>query len=264
MRRRAGLLCLSFLVAAPAAAQNAVKEYERLIERYEASFKRVRANDSILAAHKAALRDLEVKLRAIVGPFPVAGFIQPGQMNNDDMFEGYEDFDQADGIRYQWRDSDAVRIFGSVTVVSTEPIIRAWLRRRVTIDSTLSLDAAFARQNALTWVFPMDAAAVPYAQIPRDTLRALGLSWGWIGALEQDDGIRASHAVFMVTRGEQVALVALDVQHPVPPSANCMAEWTTAGPVAFRACYAREVVRDPRFGGIVAQIREMTNRIRRQ
>jgi hypothetical protein len=57
MRGRIAVLGLTLFVAAPVAAQNAVKEYERLLERYEASFKRVSGNDSILQAHRAALRD---------------------------------------------------------------------------------------------------------------------------------------------------------------------------------------------------------------
>jgi hypothetical protein len=77
--------------ASPCPAEDE-KDYERILARYAATFKSVSFGDSTLARHKAGLRDLEAKLRAIVGPFPVAGFIQPGRMNNDDLFEADMDF----------------------------------------------------------------------------------------------------------------------------------------------------------------------------
>ena len=264
---------LALILAASSQAQHRPAspeeiDYIRLVAKYEAMFKGV-GNDSVLQLHKAALRDLEPRLRRIVGPFAIPGFVQPGQLNNDDMFDVDEGFDRADGIRYQSSASRGGE--ESFAVVTTESILRGWLQRREGKEDTAPLDVALARQYMLTWAISSGAAATPYAQIPPDTLRSLGITWGWIGNFEQDDcPCAARHAVFMLERGKQLVIVALPIQHPIDPSAACVAANKPArdGEMNrgedFRSCYGREVVRDPRFGRIVAQIREMVDRIGRQ
>jgi hypothetical protein len=200
----------------------------------------------------------------------VPGFTQPGQANNDDLFDE-EGFDKTDGIRYSFS-VDSVNREETTVVVTTAPILRAWLRRQTGMNPALPIDVAFARHHYLvSAAFNPGSAAVPYAQIPRDTLRALGLSWAWIGNFEQDDHPDpARHALFMVERGRQVVLVNLEIAHPIDPSQNCLDagkphhEGEMNHGDDFRACYGREVVHDPRFSAIVAQIREMVDRIRRQ
>src|SRR3954471_1589320 len=141
---------LSQCVGGGSCASADEREYIRLVSEYETMFRHSTFSDSSLAKHKAALKDLEAKLRRIVGPFPVPLFVQPGEMNNDDMFAGDMDFDKMDGIRYQWPDSGIVQMNETMAVVSTEPIVRDWLRRHKVSD-TLPLDAAFAKQNVVTW-----------------------------------------------------------------------------------------------------------------
>jgi hypothetical protein len=64
--------------------------------------------------------------------------------------------------------------------------------------------------------------------------------------------------MFPVTRGRQFVIVALQLDHPIEPSAACV---RSSGP-PFRACYERQVLRDPRLGQLIAQIRETAGRIR--
>src|ERR1043166_311212 len=84
-------LGLALMLAASSQAQHRPAspeeiDYIRLVAKYEALFKGV-GNASGPHPPKGALRHLEPRLRRIVGPFAIPGFVQPGQLNNDDMFD---------------------------------------------------------------------------------------------------------------------------------------------------------------------------------
>ena len=276
------LLCLTLLGASPSPGQPRgpspqEKDYALLIRHYEGMFSFAKPTagtlhfgDTALKVEQRALRDLEAKLRPIVGAFTVPGFKQPGVMGNDDLFIGEAISGGLDALEYRL-EGDSASGRETVAIVTTDAILTDWLlRRRSDIAPDITLDGSVAKNNFLTWAFGRDAAAVPYAQIPHDTLRSLGLSWGWMGAFEQDDcACAARDAVFMMHRGSQVVIVSLEIAHPIAPSPACVAASKPAreGEVDrgenFRSCYGREAVRDPQFGIVVSQIREMTSRIRR-
>jgi hypothetical protein len=124
---------------------------------------RYRAGDSTaFAAESLALRDLEQRLRPLIGPLAMAGLADSGRINLATLIAGDDDSGLADGLTYQARDQ-RTRI-----LVTTRELFRAWIAFRFADDRTISRDPlmALTRAEVYTPIFNEDAAVVRYADLP--------------------------------------------------------------------------------------------------
>lgn len=192
---RSGLLIWLCLTAWPASAAVTAEAY--LAERDKAiaalrlpDGQEPTAADS--AREKAALAKLQVMLREVIGPIQLRGFVGPGSIALDTLREGFIGFERVDGLSIKFTDG------GTRGIVTTEPLLRAWLRtsgrwQGPTGGRPVEPDAVFADGSFLTSAIGNDAALQPYAEIPA------GLSLG-----------RGSARVMLIRAGQ-------DFTAPNPP-----------------------------------------------
>jgi hypothetical protein len=219
---------------------------------------------------------LDSLVRPIVGGFDVAGFVQPGRYNVETLLPGSENSFLADGVLFQSPDS-ATR-----AVVSTPELVHRWSEK----------DAVQTIKNVddLNHVFSADAALMPYGIIP---LQRPGVLLAMVFNREQDDcPCDGNHIMLSLVRGRQLVVVDAPVQDVIEPPKPCVhTYWPAggryadtlvrrvtltradtifapyhfkdAGPMGYRACYAREIMKDPRWQRIVAQADQLAERILR-
>jgi len=133
------------------------REYARsLAARYRTGGK------GVLHADSLALRDLEQRLRPLIGPLAVAGFADSGRINLVTLLPGDEASDLADGLVYRSGDQQT-RMF-----VTTRGIFRAWIASRFAGVDSVPRDPllALTRDELYTPIFAIDAAVVRYADLP--------------------------------------------------------------------------------------------------
>jgi hypothetical protein len=199
--------------------------------------------------------------RAIVGPFDVPGFVQPGIFNVNTFLPGSEDSFLADGIRYRSVDGKT-NVF-----VSTPELIRVWERG----DPIKTLSSL----GPLNGVFPADAGLTPYAVIPiakpGEVLVAV------LMARQQDYGPGDPDEILLsLVRGGQLVVVEapasaiiavpackrgwlkpLDSLRPAATVAESLFKYPFTEDAGYRACYSRGVVKDPRWPQIVAKAEQL-------
>jgi hypothetical protein len=132
-------------------------EYARsLTARYQTEGRGVLHDDSL------ALRDLEQRLRPLIGPLAVAGFADSGRINLVTLLPGDEVSGLADGLVYQSGDQQT-RMF-----VTTRGIFRAWIASRFAGMDSVPRDPllALTRDEVYTFMFEIEAAVVRYADLP--------------------------------------------------------------------------------------------------
>jgi hypothetical protein len=200
--------------------------------------------------------------RAIVGPFDVPGFVQPGIFNVDTFLPGSEDSFLADGIRYSSVD-------GTTNVlVSTPELIRVWR----TGDPIKTLSSLGSLNN----IFPADAGITPYAVIPLAKPGKILLAV--LIARQQDYGPSDPDRILLsLVRGGQLVVVEaaapviiavpackganwlkpLDALRPPATVAESLFTYPFKEDAGYRACYSRGVVNDPRWPQIVAKAEQL-------
>jgi hypothetical protein len=218
--------------------------------------------DALYVLDSAVRRRLAPLARAIVGPFDMPGLAQPGIFNVDTFLPGSEDSFLADGIRYTSAD-------GKTTVfVSTPDLVRVW-RKGDPIRTLSSLDR-------LNGIFPADAGITPYAVIP--IAKPKGVLIAILMARQQDTAPFDPDVILLsLVRGAQLVVVEapapaviavpackgphwlqpLEALRPPPTVAESLFKYPFAEDAGYRACYARGLVKDPRWPQIVAKAEQL-------
>jgi hypothetical protein len=160
---------LAALLLAPIAATAAPPEEAYLAARdhYIASFNAtVSAKDgsAVYARHDEALRDLERRLKPIVGPFSARGFPTEGKLNLVSLFPDDVGFGMLDGLVYGEGESD------KSIVVTTDNLLDKWLlghpKGRANDEIPTSAAAAVKTTDFYAQAVNSDSAAANYGEIP--------------------------------------------------------------------------------------------------
>jgi hypothetical protein len=216
--------------------------------------------ETAFKADRLVRAKLDSLVRPIVGAFDVAGFVQPGRYNVETLLPGWEDSFLADGVLFQSPDSET-RVF-----VSTPELIHRWSEKDA-IQTIKNVDD-------LNHVFSTDAALTPYGIIP---LQRPGVLLALLFHREQDDcPCDGNRIMLSLVRGRQLVVVDAPVQDVIEPPKTCVHtywpggkryadtlaprptltradtifapyQFKDPGPMGYRACYAREIMRDPRW-----------------
>ena len=168
------LLCALCLATAPPARGQTAAEADYIRARREAmdAYDRAQATFN----QKAALSNLERKLRSIIGPVSVPGFPQPGRINLEGLCldEGCETLD---GLLYRTTD------WKRRLVVTTPALMESWMGvRRQSVDSALRTPSIFSD------VFGSHAVTVRYASIPVPDAERRGIASAMLIREAQDVG----------------------------------------------------------------------------
>jgi hypothetical protein len=111
-----------------------------------------------------ATKDLEQRLKAIVGPFAAPGFAAEGKLNLDSLFADDEGFGMLDGLVYGEPESERS------LVVTTDGLLDKWLiahRDRWSKDNMPTAAAAAVKtEDFYTQAVNPDSAVAHYAELP--------------------------------------------------------------------------------------------------
>jgi len=210
-------------------------------------------------AHDSALKNLESRLRAIIGPFQAKGFPGPGHINTDDLFPEDQGFGALDGLIYETADHK------SSVVVTTQSLLTTWLtqmRRGIPRDPMDALRAP----DFYTFAIWTDAAVSSYATIPVADAPRLGIVAAMLVIRAQDTGpLTPDEVIISAVRGSRVFIVTAPTAAKIKPPLACLAVRDSilhrtsssnddAADVAYRGCYGERVRRDPAFKKIIAQV----------
>jgi hypothetical protein len=164
------LLILAAALLSPIAAHAASPEDAYIAARDAAiaAFQKTadtKAVDARNKQHDKVQKELERKLKAIVGSFAMRGFPAEGKINLDTLFSEDEGFGMLDGIVYGETEGDRS------VVVTTDGLLRKWLEAhgdRTKGQTNPPVDPAAAAQTELFYsqAISTDAAVVSYSDIP--------------------------------------------------------------------------------------------------
>lgn len=262
-------VALAAVLLSPIAALAASPEDAYLAARdgYIAALKKIenaKDDTALLAQNDKAEKDLEQKLKAIVGPFAVAGFPGEGELNVgvDPHTEG---FGTLDGVAYGLVNG------GSDTdknvVVTTDGLLDKWLighRNWWEKGNVPSAAAAAVKTEAFyTQAINTDAAVVFYAELPVAAPPGAKFAHAALSSRTQSYSPDAPDQIFVALeqRG-RVFIVNEKLATPIPPIPACDKVWKSykkkgdvddsykmneVGDAAFRRCFGDKVKGTPGF-----------------
>jgi hypothetical protein len=161
-------LVLAALLLPPigAAAVSPEEAYLAARDRYIASFNATASakdEKAVFARHDKAVRDLEQRLKPIVGPFSAPGFPTEGKLNLVSLFPDDIGFGMLDGLAYGEGES------AKSIVVTTDSLLDKWLlgrpKGRSNGDIPTSAAAAVKTGDFYAQAVNSDAAAANYGEI---------------------------------------------------------------------------------------------------
>lgn len=273
-------LCLSGVLLAQATSESAYSAAkDSAIRSLTARVKRGEAFAKYKPAHDSALKELERRLRVIIGPFEATGFPGPGHINTDDLFPEDLGSGGLDGLMYETADHT------SNVLVTTRSLLATWLTQ---VGRGIPRDPITALRDPDLYTFAIntEAAVSRYATIPVADASRLGVVAAMLVIRAQDDGpLTPDEVIVSVVRGSRVFIVTVPTAAKIPPPPACLAVWHSiialsaaqreaylrsnitdstaldhairgdyASDVAYRGCYGERVPRDPAFQKIVVQV----------
>lgn len=272
-------LCLSGALFAQTTSESAYSATkDSAIRSLTARVKRGEAFAKYKPAHDSALKELERRLRVIIGPFEATGFPGPGHINTDDLFPGDLASGSLDGLMYETADHT------SSVVVTTRSLLAGWLTPGVRgrpLDPIILLGTPDFYASAIN----TDAAVFRYATIPVANASRLGVVAAMLVLRAQDIGpFTPDQVIVGVVRGSRVFIVTVAAAVKIDPPPACLAVrdsilaraaverekyWANradtaalrrttreedASDVEYRGCYGERVPHDPAFQKIVLQV----------
>jgi hypothetical protein len=151
------------------------------------------------AAAEKARKELEVRLRAIVGPVVIKGLEGDGAINLDTLIEGDEDFGLLDGMVYGAVDAK------TRVIVTTDGLLRRWLHAHKDWwgkDSTgipLDPSAAVKVDAFYTQGVQTDAAIMRFAELPIRKPAGAAFAFAMLAARSQSEVPATADEVFIAT-----------------------------------------------------------------
>ena len=254
---RVGLL----LSAASCAADQSGAEAEYLREKREAVRTLSRHRDPLLApGYDSLLKNLDRRLRAIVGEVNVPGLPRTGHLNLEGFYDGDAVFRMLDGLVFRTDD------YSKQVFVTTPTIMSAWLADNA---RGYSIDSALNSPGVLTAAIVGEAVMMRYADLPMADTKRKGVASAMLILTAQDIGpwppdkllvsVVRSDRIFIVQVPPAVAIDTISVcnarlmaaynARPHPSVASDDAAHTK-----YRACYAEHLSRIPGIEKIIGQV----------
>jgi hypothetical protein len=179
--------------------------------------KDAKASDALF---ENAAKDLEKKLKAVVGPFAAVGFPAEGKLNLDTLSAQDESFGTLDGIVYG--DGESSRN----VIVTTDGLLDKWLlgHRHWWSKNTLpaTAEAAVKTEAFYTQAVNTDAAIVHYAEIPIAAPPGAKFAHATLSARTQDLSPDAPDQIFVaLEQGGRVFIVNEKLDVAIKPIAAC-------------------------------------------
>ena len=212
------------------------------------------------AADRAALAQLEVRLRKIIGPADVEGFPQQGEINLETLDSDAEvGFGQADGLRFRNnRETLFITTPGLLNLYSAGDLKTA---KEMPAPKLASLASDMRFLSAL---FASDAAATYYVEVPVDSRNGESAT-AFLGNFEQDTGpFVPEHLFVFATKGRRILIAQIWKMDELPQISHCAKEWDNEkNDYAYRECYGREAKTEPFFAALKQQAQSLVDRLQK-
>lgn len=241
-------------------------------------------DDKVDALDDQARAGLEKQMRAIIGPVTIEGLDGTSAINLDTLNDGYEGFDQLDGMVYGAPDAK------TRVIVTTDGLLRRWLQRhknwadvKLPQDPSVAVkDQDFYSQAVLT-----DAAVVHYADLPISAPPGAAFAYAMLAARTQSDLPPKADQIFVaLSQGDRVfiantrefgavgpipacetirndlATKAADAAKTGDPKAQEKADALSAqSEVDFSSCFAANAQQQPSFAAAVTAAQALIGRL---
>jgi hypothetical protein len=280
------LFAALMLVAAAASADaSPLQEYVAARDGYLATFKDsdIIGDERAGKAHEDARRDLETRLRTIIGPSAIKGFPRDGKINLESLSPGFIGFGLLDGLVYRSPD-EKTRI-----LVMTDELLGQWLRANKR-DVPQTVAAALKSDSLYNGALYTDAAFFRYAELPVARPADAGLAFAMLVARGQDVGPRTPDEIIVsLLRGARVFIVVAPAGAKVGAIPDCDKIWQKAskqaekmahagpdpqverfdklredGDRAFRRCFAARAPQESYFPALVKQAQGLIDELPRK
>jgi hypothetical protein len=219
-------LVLTALLLPPigAAAVSPEDAYLAARDRYIASFKTTASakdEKAAFARQDMAARDLELRLKAMVGPFSASGFPAEGKLNLVSLFPDDIGFGMLDGLVYGEGES------AKSIVVTTDSLLDKWLlgrpKGRSIDDIPTSAAAAVKTENFYAQAVNSDSAAANYGEIPVAAPPGAKFAHAMLSLIGNGPLVPGTPDRIFVAleQGGRVFIVSEKLATPVPPIPAC-------------------------------------------
>lgn len=241
--REPGQIAASAQDAAPVAVSADVGEYFEAKERYG----KAGTLEGGWAHPTSELRDLDARLRAIVGPVIIDGHTMVTRITlGEAQYDGQESGQELDG--------QAFALAGAQAVVSTRRLLAGWLAGRRAVDSARSPLNALESDDALTWVFSGTAAAKQYVNLRHHSELPGGVFLAKLVVFAQDVGDWPPDRLIVgVARDERIYVVAARPRWVLSPPTECL----PFDENTYYDCYDRIAANKPEYQQLVAQVKDI-------
>ena len=261
-RHLPALTCLVLLLSACRATGQSGSDAEYLREKREA-VRRLSpySYPQMKPTYDSLLKNLDRRLRAVIGPVNVPGFGPVAELNLEGHYDGDPIFGMLDGVVFR-SDDYTTRLF-----VTTPAIMSAWLADNAPGSS---IDSALNSPSLLTGAIIGEATIMRYADLPVADARRKGIVSAMLELTAQDIGpwppdellisvVRRDRIFIIRTRpvvaidtisvcNERMAAAFKDARSP-----NTI-EFGDSVHEKYRACYADHLSRIPGIEKIISQV----------
>jgi len=280
-------IAIALLVLASVAASQpkAVEDYLAARDAYIARFaddtNAGNFGDDVMAAHDAALDDLEARLREIVGPVALQGFSSEGTISLDTLFDTDVGFGSLDGLLFSTDDSEAS------VLVTTDALVEAWLAaHRDWWDNFTMPDAlsdALKEESFYIQAISADAAVARFAELPVTVPAGADHVYAMLDMRTQDLAVGVPDEIIVaVVGGGRFFLASAPVTAPVHAIPACDAVWKdyearaeaqsdsdtddpyelyAEGEVAYRSCFSGLAPDQDFYPAVVADAQALADKL---
>lgn len=200
--RSLALLCLLAALATSASAATPEQHYVEMRDRYIAKFSKAKENDETFKQHDAALKELAVVLRGLVGPVTIKGLPAESKSNVDTLFKNDIGFGHLDGLGFA-AEGDKLQ-----AVVTTTSLLKHWLGEHREDGMPQEAGAAF-KSDRFYYYAIQDAALAKYAELPVTTPAGVTTAVAVLGVRGNGDLKGPPHEIdAVVIKGDKVYYLA--------------------------------------------------------
>ncbi len=248
------LIALVALIAFPLGAAAAEADYLAARDAYLEKFKDsdIIGDADARTAHEAARRDLESRLRPIIGPTRIAGFPAEGTINLESLSPGVIGFGLLDGLVYASPDGK------TRVLVTTNAFFLRWLAAHKD-DVPMPSGAALRSDTFYTHALYTDAALFEYAEIPVAVPAKAGYAFAMLIAHAQDVGPRIPDRIIVsLVRGGRLYIATAPAEARVDRNAECEKIWELANgqAQAVLESYGRSAPKDDKLFEQYSRLRD--------
>lgn len=207
-------------------------------------------------------RELQARMRKLIGPLRRKGFGGQGELNLHDLSGGFG-FGRIDGLEFVSRDK-------RTDLLVTHPaLVTDWLAKYYDPSAKgMSLDVLLSREPAklLTWGWGIEDQHFTLAhRLPVEKSKGVTIVAAFLGDLTADDANYIPGSIIAVVGlADRVYFVSQRLTTPLPAFEECDRRWEAlwqskrsdfedAASAEFIECYVAHVVSTPEFGAAAQQ-----------